>query len=69
MDILDIKPVFHSIEPSQRIGYGSAIMYNQAGYTYNELGGIYGGIYGNEGSMPKGDIQNPPIQVDIRQIV
>ena len=56
--INDIKPIFDTIEYTERLTTTQGYSFNEVGQSFNEAGVQFGGIYGAEGRNPKIDSIN-----------
>lgn len=52
MKIDDPKPVFSSIEKTEKLVYSQGYSFNEAGQSFNQAGVTFGGLYGNESQGP-----------------
>ena len=53
IDIKNPKPKISYIQTTSGGFQNSTITYNEPGITYNQVGQVYGGFYGNAGPKPK----------------
>lgn len=53
--LFDPKPQFEKVARTQAVFQDSTITYNEPGYTYNELGGVYGGSDRTQDAGPNMD--------------
>jgi len=50
-------PKFASIQRTGKLSSGGTITYNEPGYTYNQAGQTYGGVYG-------GDVEKQTLKIE-----